>query len=218
MVDDVNLAYDWPVDSTRERLIEAAARLLDEGGPAAVTLREVGRLAGVSHNAPYKHFANKQDLLAAVAARELARQPRQSRQPRQPRSPSSASRRAGGTLAGVPGVDDDAVRSMMRGYIRWATRYPARFKLTFGSWSSASAELGEAASAARSALVRAVEAGQAARTLPDGDPDRLAALLLAVTHGAVDLALSGHLSKSGKGHASPEDLVDDLLRYLRPAG
>ncbi len=218
LVDDVNLAYDWPVDSTRERLIEAAARLLDEGGPAAVTLREVGRLAGVSHNAPYKHFANKQDLLAAVAARELARQPRQSRQPRQPRSPSSASRRAGGTLAGVPGVDDDAVRSMMRGYIRWATRYPARFKLTFGSWSSASAELGEAASAARSALVRAVEAGQAARTLPDGDPDRLAALLLAVTHGAVDLALSGHLSKSGKGHASPEDLVDDLLRYLRPAG
>ncbi len=218
LVDDVNLAYDWPVDSTRERLIEAAARLLDEGGPAAVTLREVGRLAGVSHNAPYKHFADKQDLLAAVAARELARQPRQSRQPRQPRSPSSASRRAGGTLAGVPGVDDDAVRSMMRGYIRWATRYPARFKLTFGSWSSASAELGEAASAARSALVRAVEAGQAARTLPDGDPDRLAALLLAVTHGAVDLALSGHLSKSGKGHASPEDLVDDLLRYLRPAG
>jgi len=218
LVDDVNLAYDWPVDSTRERLIEAAARLLDEGGPAAVTLREVGRLAGVSHNAPYKHFADKQDLLAAVAARELARQPRQSRQPRQPRSPSSASRRAGGTLAGVPGVDDDAVRSMMRGYIRWATRYPARFKLTFGSWSSASAELGEAASAARSALVRAVEAGQAARTLPDGDPDRLAALLLAVTHGAVDLALSGHLSKSGKGHASPEDLVDDLLRHLRPAG
>jgi hypothetical protein len=32
-----------------------------------------------------------------------------------------------------------------------------------------------------------------------------------------DLALSGHLSKSGKGHASPEDLVDDVLHHLSHA-
>ena len=59
--------------STRARLIEAAAALLEEGGPGAVTLREVGRRVGVSHNAPYKHFADKEDLLAAVAAAELRR-------------------------------------------------------------------------------------------------------------------------------------------------
>jgi AcrR family transcriptional regulator len=58
---------------TRDDLIEVATGLLDRGGVAAVTLREVGRLAGVSHNAPYKHFADKQALLAAVAARDLAR-------------------------------------------------------------------------------------------------------------------------------------------------
>jgi hypothetical protein len=53
---------------TRETLVSAAAELLDRGGPDAVTLREVGHLAGVSHNAPYKHFAGKESLLAAVAS------------------------------------------------------------------------------------------------------------------------------------------------------
>ena len=183
--------------STRDRLIEAATRLLDEGGAPAVTLREVGRLAGVSHNAPYKHFTGKEDLLAAVAARELARQNRP--------GPAPAAR-------GSPG---QVLRDMMHAYVEWAMRHPARFKLTFGSWSAGSDELAEAATAARSAMVAAVRAAQATRDLPAGDPERVAALILAVAHGAVDLALSGHLSETGKGHARPQDLVDDLFDQLR---
>jgi AcrR family transcriptional regulator len=179
--------------STRDLLIQAATRLLDDGGPAAVTLRDVGRLAGVSHNAPYKHFASKQDLLAAIAARELGRWDRS-------RSVSNA--------------DESSVRQMMYSYIRWATRYPARFKLIFGPWSSESAELADAANHARAALVGAVGTAQDGGALPSGDPERVATLILAVAHGAVDLAISGHLSRSGKGHTSAEDLVDDLLHHL----
>src|ERR1700677_201897 len=55
-----NLAY---------ALVEAALALLDETQDWAFSLREVARRAGVSHNAPYKHFPEKRDLLAAVAAR-----------------------------------------------------------------------------------------------------------------------------------------------------
>jgi AcrR family transcriptional regulator len=144
------------VDSTRDRLVDAATELLDAGGPAAVTLREVGRRAGVSHNAPYKHFADKEDLLAAIAARELASQQR-----------------------GVRRTDDkrpiDQLRAMMHGYVRWATRHPARFKLTFGAWSTDSDELANAATDARSALVTTVAAAQEAKELPAGDPERVAA-------------------------------------------
>ena len=50
-------------------LIAAAVALLDETQDWAFSLREVARRAGVSHNAPYKHFPEKRDLLAAVAAR-----------------------------------------------------------------------------------------------------------------------------------------------------
>ena len=52
---------------TRRALLDAAAGLLDEGGPGAVTLRAVGARAGVSRGAPYGHFADKEDLLAALA-------------------------------------------------------------------------------------------------------------------------------------------------------
>jgi AcrR family transcriptional regulator len=50
-------------------LIHAALALLEETQDWAFSLREVARRAGVSHNAPYKHFPEKRDLLAAVAAR-----------------------------------------------------------------------------------------------------------------------------------------------------
>jgi AcrR family transcriptional regulator len=56
--------------------LRAAARaILDEAGPDAVSLRETARRVGVSATAVYRHFTNKQHLLASVAAegfRELA--------------------------------------------------------------------------------------------------------------------------------------------------
>jgi len=185
---------------TREALIDVATRLLDQGGPQAVTLREVGRLAGVSHNAPYKHFASKQALLAAVAARELERQRATfAATVRRRRSPESA------------------LRAAIRQYVAWALDHPERFRLVFGSWSIESQELGLAADAAQSVLTGVVADAQRAGVLPRGDPLRLASLLRALAHGAADLEAGGHLQPHGKGRASAEELVDDLLRYLRDA-
>src|SRR5690349_24380311 len=109
------------VPKTRDALVAAAAQLLDEGGPEAVTLREVGHRAGVSHNAPYKHFADKEALLAAVAARELAR-----------RTSSLSATRTAAKAGGLP--PQEAVRTAMRSYVAWALEFPQRFKLVFGSW------------------------------------------------------------------------------------
>jgi AcrR family transcriptional regulator len=177
--------------NTREAMVVAAADLLDEAGPEGVTLRAVAQRVGVSHNAPYKHFRDKEALLAAVAAREL---------------------RGRSASAAKPGADPVAdLKRMAREYLRWAARHPARFKLAFGSWSRHDAELGDAAAEARTRYVSAVAAAQAAGAFPAGDPDRISALLLALCHGAADLALGGHLARDGKGHADPEDLVDDLF-------
>jgi AcrR family transcriptional regulator len=192
------------VSDTRETLVTVAAQLLDEGGPEAVTLREVGHRAGVSHNAPYKHFADKEALLAAVAARELAR-----------RTSSLSATRTAAKAGGLP--PQEAVRTAMRSYVAWALEFPQRFKLVFGSWSKDSDELAAAAGSARALLVGMVAEAQRAGRLPAADPERLASLLLAVTHGAVDLALAGHLSPDGKGRATPEDLAEDLFGYLEAA-
>jgi len=178
-------------------MVAAAADLLDAAGPAAVTLRAVGQRVGVSHNAPYKHFADKEALLAAVAARELRRR---------------------ADTAPAPDADPVAeLKRMARDYVRWAVRHPARFKLTFGSWTRDDAELGAAAGEARGRMVAAVAAAQAAGALPAGDPERVSALLLALCHGAADLALGGHLSRDGKGHADPQDLLDDLFALFERA-
>lgn len=49
-------------------LVQAAVELAREGGPAAVTIREATRRAGVSPNAAYRHFPNRAALLDATAA------------------------------------------------------------------------------------------------------------------------------------------------------
>ena len=144
--------------------------------------------------------ADKEALLAAVAARELDR--------------SSSALSATVAEPRPPGAD---VQAVMRGYVAWAMEYPQRFKLVYGSWSKGSDELAAAAGSARTLFAGVVIAAQRTGQLPAGDPERLSSLLLALTHGAVDLALAGHLSPTGKGHATPAELADDLLGYLRAA-
>ena len=51
----------------RRSLIQAGSKLIEEKGLAGLSLREVARVAGVSHTAPYRHFQDKADLLAAIA-------------------------------------------------------------------------------------------------------------------------------------------------------
>jgi len=52
----------------RESLLKTAIDLIAEVGPAGFNLRELARRTGVSHNAPYRHFRDKNELLATVAA------------------------------------------------------------------------------------------------------------------------------------------------------
>jgi AcrR family transcriptional regulator len=154
---------------TRTRLINAAAKLLDRGGPAEVKLREVGKLAGVSHNAPYKHFTDKEELLAAIAAEEL-------------RNQSRLMQRLVGAQKPI-----EALRALGRAYAAWARAKPSRFKLSFGAWNKGSDELRAAASESRSHLVAIVKAAQARAELPPGDAERLAALMPRAPSGNRDL-------------------------------
>ena len=55
----------------RAALVDAAVEIAAKDGPDAVALREVARHVGVSHNAAYRHFADREELMRAVAARAL---------------------------------------------------------------------------------------------------------------------------------------------------
>lgn len=151
-----------PVFSTRVALIRAATDLLEEGGPAAVTLRSVAQRVGVSHNAPYRHFEDKKALLAAVAT-ELFRQ-------------------LGGIFAPPSGESRSPRETLFHGireYVAFAHRYPAHYRLLFSDpdMGQAGGELEEAALALFRSVVALVSAAQKAGEIIDMDPVRLTALI-----------------------------------------
>ncbi len=61
----------FSAEARRDQLIEAAARLIAAEGLPAVTMKAVARLAGISEAQAHNHFARRQDLLLALARREL---------------------------------------------------------------------------------------------------------------------------------------------------
>lgn len=185
-----------PVD-TRSKLLHAAQELLDEGGPAAVTLREVGRRSGVSHNAPYKHFDSKELLLAELAALELTH------------LHEALARDLDG---GVPPVD--ALERSIAEQVARAVAYPERYRLIYGRWESTDVLDGVALESS-ALMARTVADAQATGAIAPGDPERVSALLRAMVRGAAELQAAGHLAADGKGRADAADLVGDLLSLLR---
>jgi AcrR family transcriptional regulator len=67
-IDGIAVARPYHHGNLRAALIEAGVELAREGGPDAVVLREACRRVGVSHNAAYRHFPDRDALLKAVAA------------------------------------------------------------------------------------------------------------------------------------------------------
>jgi AcrR family transcriptional regulator len=164
--------------STAERLVAAAAELLDTGGESAVTLRAVGAAIGVSHNAPYKHFASRDDLLAAVATNDFAALTETWRQIRGSRDGSA-----------------DRLVRVLDVAIRFAQDHPARYRLLFNSPEIAVREgpLRLAAEGALDEFTAIIEDEQAAGSLPPAPSNHLAVVLFATVHGLIDADASGRL-------------------------
>jgi AcrR family transcriptional regulator len=104
----------------REALVDAGVELARVEGPDAVVLRAVSRVAGVSHNAAYRHFADRDELLRAVCERcmsELARLMEQRMAQLAPTDPVSA---AWARLT-----------ALGQAYVEFATTEPGWFRTAF---------------------------------------------------------------------------------------
>jgi AcrR family transcriptional regulator len=105
----------------RDGLISAGLELARAGGPDAVVLREATQMVGVVPNAAYRHFADRDELLAAVAAaamRELAA-----------RMAAGVARVRG--RRGDPAAARRRLRAIGRAYLEFARQEPGLFATAF---------------------------------------------------------------------------------------
>lgn len=156
----------------RESLMLAADELLARQGLDGLTLREVARVAGVSHAAPYHHFANLDELLAAVAARSFEV--------------------LGAALAEAAGTADPREAMLRIGdvYVAHARAQPAQFRLMFGPLLSRKDQFPALAQAARDAFMQVL---QAAERYAPGEGAVVALTGWSLGHGFAHLAMDGAL-------------------------
>lgn len=165
----------------RAALVALALERVRKNGPDQFSLREAAREVGVSSGAVYKHFADKDQLLAAVATEAFA----------------MLARRTLKATAGLSGPD--RLHAAGRAYIDFASAEPLLFRLAFsrfGAMGDASCEHRDNARTIPSAFTQLRDAVAGAQSDPEKpvDPDVLA-LAWSVAHGAASLISDGMWSR-----------------------
>ena len=162
----------------RETLLQGAVRVIAEVGPAAFTLREVARRAGVSHNAPYRHFRDKDAILAAVAAQGF-------------RELTQAMREGAGMKANAL----EKLKESGLAYVAFAIRRPEHFTVMFDSpiRGNKDPEFVQASQESFNTLLTFIRNCQEEGQLPPGDTLDRALNAWSHVHGIAKLAVAGRL-------------------------
>lgn len=171
----------------RPTLLAAADELLAAGAVATISLREVARRAGVSHNAPYRHFADRDSLLAALAEQGFA----------------ELGRRMDGAAGGLAALGQC--------YVRFALEQPGRFTLMFGAGLDKTRHPGlqQAATALYQRLALAVR-----ETAPGRDPQVATLAAWSLVHGLAQLLQERQLSEAMRAGLSVDELGERVTRLF----
>ncbi|MGD0763455.1 MAG: TetR/AcrR family transcriptional regulator [Roseiarcus sp.] len=188
----------------RPALIAAARALLEERGSEAVGLREAARRVGVSPTATYRHFRDKDDLLAAVAA--------------------TGFREFAAALAHA-GREGQPLSAMGAAYVDFALARPGMFRLMFSSLMAKRElypEFRDAADEAFALLRRGVQSRASASEGHGAAVDASAIAAWSLVHGLSHLILDGGLPIEGaqtfkQAILTPPKDAPDLRRFTPPA-
>ncbi len=202
--DPVVSSSQTPDDSEdlRERVLRASVALIEEEGLANLSMREVARRAGVSHQAPYHYFSDREAILAAVAERGFELLGERLTEARQKATSATEALE----LAGVA-------------YITFACDYPAHFRMMFRPELVKLSDHHEVDGCADSAfkhvpelVIDCMKQGY----LPNVSVESISALLWSVAHGCACLLLDGPLlEKIPTFGQNREQAVRDMTQTLR---
>jgi AcrR family transcriptional regulator len=185
----------------KNALIAAGMDILAKEGVHALSLRAVAQRAGVSHAAPYAHYADKQALIAAISTAGYQRL-------------YESLRAVGERYAGDP------LRQLVEGawaYVQFALHDPAHFKLTFSGVlerEQAYPAFVEISRQSFGLVLQIVERCQSAGILRAGAPDLLAVSVWGLVHGFVSLLLEQQISHTIRDRYSPREMLILTLNQI----
>lgn len=166
----------------KRALTDAALSLVAEKGPRGFTLTEAARRAGVSAAAPYRHFADKDHLLAAAAEQGFLQ--------------LHAALTAAADRARDP---HRRLVALGRGYVRWAIMHPDYYQIMFAAQTVRSEHRGLviAAALAFDDVLEATTTYVTSGRVRGRDARRLAGALWSLVHGISSLSIGGDLNQVG---------------------
>jgi AcrR family transcriptional regulator len=184
----------------KRALTQAALALVAEKGPKGFTLTEAARRAGVSAAAPYRHFADKAQLLAAVATEGFV----------QLHEALSAA------AQGDPDPTNRVIQ-LGRAYVGWAVTHPDYYLSMFGTETvkREHPELLVAGGRAFGTLVDAITSCLEAGVLQGSDPLAIAGPMWSLVHGVASLAIGGDLCDVGIQEDPEAVAVRAITEFLR---
>ena len=165
----------------KNALIQAGVEILAREGVSGLSLRKVARQAGVSHAAPYSHFADKQALIAAISTEGFKQLFTQIK-------------------AVFIDYKDDPENLLIEtawAYLQFALNEPDRFKLMFSSVLEKEKDYPDFVEISQNnfrQLVEIVEICQKANALKAGEPNLIAVSLWGTVYGFISLLLEGQIS------------------------
>jgi AcrR family transcriptional regulator len=190
----------------RRVLLDTALAMVEAAGPGALSLRELARRAGVSHAAPYRHFASREALIVALAEEGFIG--------------------LGQEMTALAAGEADPLRRFRAlgvAYVRYAVAHPGHFKVMFSSELHEGPEHPELAAAGTptlQALIDAIAAGQATGVVRAGDPKALALPAWSMVHGLSMLLVDRQLAELGADTSEVDALahavIDVTARGLGP--
>jgi AcrR family transcriptional regulator len=165
----------------KNALIEAGAEILSKEGVSGLSLRKVAGRAGVSHAAPYAHFADKQALIAAISTEGYRR----------------LYEKLTLLIQNYPADPLQRFVELAWTYVEFACSDPDLFKVTFSSVLEKEKEFPAFVEMTRKnfqLLVETVKACQAAGVLKPGPADMLAVSAWSLVHGFASLLIEDQFS------------------------
>ena len=191
----------------RRAIVSAALEILSETQSLEFSLRELARRAGVSHNAPYKHFAEKRELLAAVSTAGFEQLTE--------RMSNEIGRHRNARAQ---------LFAMLRAYIYHGVENPALYRLMFGGYLSSPEDARPAIERAAAEKTKALLAGVIVkgglgRAIPNTPRNerKIAGAILAcwsLVHGLTMLLADGLVGPRKKSHELGDSVVEGMLDGL----